>query len=356
MSFIIDLINKIFNKNNVKMLPDGNFQSQFSNEKRNRSWLLPKSNNHKQLTELETSINRFLLSYNFMLEKNPQARNSNCQNLAYSALVGLNGFPPTQQEFQFNAQNERRLLYFIQQNPKYSYTIQGPPNNPAFFHVKSAFHTLPPAQNLRRVYINCNSGNISNLAQKLLENNQNPNFYLKFCSNNSNARHSRGEKIVIYCDVSDLNYVKGLIEYTKANNPKLFEDSEPLPFLPKLNEISSFSTEPLSKDFMHLNGQHSVIAKSANSVLTAILRESYCESVKEISRIDPNLSFLQRKPFDEITAIKNFQYIDQNYHSYLFESMKAKMQFLSQKNNFYIDGLYNHNKSTNPNHKKEYYR
>ena len=34
MSFIMDLINKIFNKNSVKMLADGNFQSQFSNEKK----------------------------------------------------------------------------------------------------------------------------------------------------------------------------------------------------------------------------------------------------------------------------------------------------------------------------------
>ena len=347
MSFIMDLINKIFDKNSVKTLPNGNPQSEFTNEKRNRNWLLPKTNNKTPLNELETSIKRFLLAYNYILEKNPQAYNSNCQNLAYHALTGLNGVPPTQLEFQINAQNERNLLNYMRQNQKYNFTIQGSPNNPAFFHVKSAFHTLPSDQNLRRIYINCNSGNIASLTQKLLENNRNPNFYLKFCSNNSNARHSRGEKIVIYCDVSELNYVKSLIEYTKETNPELFKESDNLPFLPKLNENSSVSAEPLSKVFTHLNGQHSVIAKSANSVLTAVLRESYCESVKDISRNDPKLNFLLTEPFDEITAIKNFQYIDYNYHNYLFESIKAKMQLLSQKNQIYIDGLFDEQQKNN---------
>ena len=359
MSFIIDLINRIFNKNSVKMLQDGNSQSQFINEKNNRSWLLPKSNNQTNLTELETSINRFLLAYNYILEKNPQAYNSNCQNLAYHALTGLEGISPTQQEFQINAQNERYLLNSMQQNPKYNFTIQGPSNNPSFFHVKSVFHTLPPDQNLRRVYINCNSGNIASLAQKLLEYNRNPNFYLKFCSNNSNARHSRGEKIVIYCDHSELKYVNDLIEFTKATNPELFVESKNLPFLQKLNDVSSVSAEPLSKIFTHLNGHHSIIAKSTNSVLTSILRESYCESVKDISRNDPKLNFLLAEPFDEITAIKNFQYIDYNYHNYLFESIKAKMQFLSQKNQLYIDGLFNSpigNTQNQRNNIQEYYR
>ena len=109
-----------------------------------------------------------------------------------------------------------------------------------------------------------------------------------------------------------------------------------MPFLPKLNENSSVSAEPLSKVFTHLNGQHSVIAKSANS-----------ESVKDISRNDPKLNFLLTEPFDEITAIKNFQYIDYNYHNYLFESIKAKMQLLSQKNQIYIDGLFDEQQKNN---------
>ena len=116
MSFIMDLINKIFDKNSVKTLPNGNPQSEFTNEKRNRNWLLPKTNNKTPLNELETSIKRFLLAYNYILEKNPQAYNSNCQNLAYHALTGLNGVPPTQLEFQVNAQNERNLLNYMRQN------------------------------------------------------------------------------------------------------------------------------------------------------------------------------------------------------------------------------------------------
>ena len=350
MSFLTDWINKIFNRNSIKMLPEGN--SQAVNEKRNRSWLLPKSNNETHLTELETSIKRFLLAYNYMLEKNPQAYNSNCQNLAYYALTGLNGIPPTQREFQINEQNEKRFFHFLAQNRQYNFTLQGSFDNPSFFHIKSNFHNLPPDQNLRRIYINCNSGNIASLAQKLLENNRSPNFYLKFCSNKSNARHSRGEKIVIYCDISEIPYIKDLIEYTKATNPELFVDSGNLPFLQKLNKVSSISAEPLSNIFTHLNGQQSSIVKSTNSVLTAVLRESYCESVKEISRNDPKLSFLLAEPFDEITAIKNFYYIDQNYHNYLFESMKAKMQFLSQRNQLYVDGLFNYNKNTNQNYKQ----
>ena len=38
---------------------------------------------------------------------------------------------------------------------------------------------------------------------------------------------------------------------------------------------------------------------------------------------------------------KNYPYINENYHQYLVDSMKAKMEVLSQKNDVYIEGVNN---------------
>ena len=201
---------------------------------------------------------------------------------------------------------------------------------------------MPQFENMLRLYINCNNGNISELSNLILSCNQNPNFYMKFISNEANDIKPRGEKIVIYCDKNEVDNTMQLIRYTKSIRPDLYTESENvLPFLQNIDNTVSISKQPSTNQFKDLYGNYKTIAQSTNSFLSMTLKESYMEAAKEIARADTDLSFLLQDEWinDEYLYMKNYPYINSKYHDYLIQSMEAKMAILAINNNLYIDRI-----------------
>ena len=347
MSFIKDLFDKIFNK--PKMLNSG-YSTQHSNYgKNNRNWIL---NNYRESSgspsQLDVDIQRFLHSYYNTVNNSPRAYPSNCYNLGYFSLVTMNAKPVTEQESLHNQQAEKSLLSKLRNTKKFKLITQGPNYRPIFYHIQTSDLDSPENKDVRRIYINCNSGHIAELAQALLAYNKNPNFYIKFHANCNNVRNPRGEKIVMYCNKNDINYMIQLLNYIKGKHPIFFQQTpSSLPFLQKLNDFSSISREPLSNIYTCLNGKKIQVAKSTNSFLSILLRDSYNATVNEIARNDPKIAVFSQGKYNEILGIKYFPYINRKYHDYLINSMKAKMQVLSRKNDLYIEGLFSQIKTPN---------
>lgn len=336
-------IKNIFKKTKALPAPEENMYEEKSNK--NNSWMFYNNNgSYYQPTKLENDIDRFLKAYYTRISMYPEGTQLNNYAEAYSALVGMNGTPITQEEFNNNYYKENELLQQLYSENKY--TVQVQENNSGlgneFYHIKSQGYKLPNEGEMIRVYLNCNTGNTAELAKTLLENNTNENFYLKFCANNPTHTMSRGEKIVIYCENSDYDYTLSLIEYAKQIRPDLFVESEKnLPFLQSVNNIASVAYQPKSNQYQNLNSQMKTIPKSVNAFMTSMLEESYIASAREIAKADSNLNFLLSPEYfnDETLYIKNYPYIDDRYHEYLLKSMQAKMEVLSRKNGIYVDGI-----------------
>lgn len=304
-----------------------------------------KSQKNTSYSKVDYDIERFLDSYCIDIQ-NLSEMNQPIDNYrrAYTSLVGLNGNQVTQEEYNYNAIKENELLNELYQNNQY--TVQP---EKGFYHIQSPGYQMPDSENMIRVYINCENANIAELSQTILSNNKNPNFYMKFPSNDSNAEYPRSEKVVIYCENNDYDYTMQLLEYCKQTKPDVFKGSEKtLPFFETRNGMASVSREPLSNQYTNLYGQNKTIVQSVNSFITNILEESYMESAREIARSDSNLEFLVNNEnyYDETLYMKNWPYIKENYKDYLIQSMKAKMEVLSKQNNIYIDGL-NYTKDQN---------
>ena len=238
-----------------------------------------------------------------------------------------------------NQAQEKQLLNDLNNNEKYTYQEQG-----GFYHVQSKDYKIPSDENMVRFYVDCNNGNIAELSQSILSFNQNPNFYLKFPTNESNVRNPRSEKLVIYCDKKEVEYTTKLLQYTSQVRPDLFKESNnKLPFFQKIGGVASIASQPKTSMYQNLYGQTREISQSVNSFITNILEESYMEASREIARSDANLNFLltQESYYNERLYMNNLPYIKENYHDYLIESMKAKMKVLSIKNDIFIDGISN---------------
>ena len=321
-------------------------EDEIPQKKKEKDWLLT-SKEKKEETRLDKEISSFLEAY---YEKINLYGPRHFSGLAYSALVELGASPATEQELIDNAKNEKKLLKRLVEKSfhiGYNFQIQGLAENPAFFHIQIDKLQFQDKNKLRRIYITCNNGNVAKLAEKLLQYNCNDNFYLKFCSNSSIKRHSRNEKIVIYCQPKELDYINQLLNYTEQKHPELFKESKKvLPFLKRFNHITSFAKTPSKDRFINLNGEHLRYGESANSLISEILRDSYQEAFLEIARRDKKLSEEKLSmmangtySIEKISA-KNIPYVLSEYKTYLLESMKAKMQILSAKNNFEIAGIH----------------
>lgn len=309
----------------------------------NNSWMIYNGSSNYQPTKLENSMDQFLKKYYERIFMYPEGTKLNNYAEAYSALVEMNGAPITEEEFNNNQYKENELLQQLYSEDQY--TVQAQPNSSGvgndFYHVQSKGYQLPQEDRMIRVYVNCNSGNTAELAKTLLENNTNKNLYLKFCANNQNHTVSRGEKIVIYCEDSDYAYTLSLIEYAKQIRPDLFAESEKtLPFLQSVNNVASVAYQPQSEQYIDLNNKVKTVPKSVNAFIANMLEESYVVATREIAKFDANLDFLLSPKYfnDETLYIKNYPYIDENYHEYLLKSMRAKIEVLSQKNGVYIEG------------------
>lgn len=329
----------------TKALPEPEENMYEKENNKSNSWMFyNNSSSYYQPTKLENDIDRFLKAYHTRISMYPEGTQLNNYVEAYSALVGMNGTPITQEEFNNNYYKENELLQQLYSENKY--TVQAQENSAGlgneFYHIQSQGYKLPNEGEMIRVYLNCNSGNTAELAKTLLENNTNENFYLKFCANNPNHTVSRGEKIVIYCENNDYDYTLKLVEYAKQIRPDLFVESEKtLPFFQSVNNVASVAYQPQSNQYADLNGQIKTVPKSVNSFMTNMLEESYVAAAREIAKSDSKLSFLLSSEYynDETLYMRNYAYIDENYHEYLLKSIQAKMEVLSKRNGIYIEGI-----------------
>lgn len=342
---IIERIKNFWNNRKQKALPQAQESQMMHNQnmaiKPKRAWMLPKEE-YNQPTKLEKEIDDFLHAYSSRIESIDPTYPLDSYQTAYSALVRMKGKPVTTDEYNNNSYKEQALLDQLSINKKYTVSSQGKKDSPDFYHIKSSRYRMPKADDMIRVYINCNNGNIAELSNLILGYNTNPNFYMKFTSNNANARGPRGEKIVIYCASDEINYVMQLINHTKSIRPDLYKESENvLPFLQNIDNAVSVAEQPITDQFVDLYGRRKTIDQSANAFLATALKDSYIETAREIARCDPNLAFLLQKEHinDEILYVRNYPYINQNYHDYLLKSTEAKLVALSAKNHLSIDGI-----------------
>ena len=340
---IIDKIKRFWKKQNIKALPEGNKEL---NKKGmfKKNWINSGGNNGKE-TKADKYIELFLNSYLNQLKVNEANDKTSCFEMAYTALVTMTGKQVTKDQYFINQKNEDELL--SQDSIKSRYTIErqklSETGETIFYHIKSIGYTFPEYKDIVRVYLNCSNENIAKLSQVILNFNTNSNFYMKFASNKVNARNPRGEKIVIYCKENELEKIVSTIEYINKVRPDLFEESEKkLPFFQTKGSLVSVSRQPETNEYISLNGGRRKIPQSTNAFLTNILRESYIEAVREISRSDEKISFLleNNNLGNEKLYMQNFPYINYNYHNYLIQSMKAKMGVLAQKNNIYMEEIY----------------
>lgn len=340
----MNIIKKIINfwkKREQKALPEAQVQNNYANMNKNRNWMLT-NNSYNQPTKIDMEIDSFLNLYSNMIENADITQPIDTRKMAYRALVSMNGKPVTQEEYNKNFYKEQMLLSQLNNNSQYKVQAQNTSNGTAFYHVRSYNHRLPKNEDIVRLYINCNNGNIAELSNLILACNQNPNFYMKFAANDSNVINSRGEKIVIYCDKNEVNSTMELIQNTKNMRPDLYKESENLlPFLQNINNTVSVAKQPLTDQFKDLKGNYKTIPQSTNSFISCTLQESYMEAVKEIARSDTNLSFLLQNDClnNEYLYMRNYPYINSKYHDYLLQSMEAKMAILSKNNDIDIEGI-----------------
>ena len=287
------------------------------------------------LTKLDLDITHFLNTYSQNVSQVDSYAPINNYRVAYSSLVASNE-QITQNQYDYNGYRESELLTNFAINNSYKATEQG-----GFYHVMSQNYIMPDFKDMARVYINCKSENIADVSKLLAENNSNPNFYMKFTSNLSNAQNPRNEKVVIYCNKNEVNYTLGLVQNCQLTRPDFFENSKSLPFLKNEQNIATVAYQPPSDQYIGLQGQVKQIPQSVNAFITNMLEESYMEAVREIARVDNNLSFLfdSNNYNNETLYVQNYPYISQTNQAYLLSSMKAKLEVLSRNNNIAIDGL-----------------
>lgn len=298
------------------------------------------NNTYNQVTKLDTDINRFLEKYS-QLVKQADINNIDASNLSYRALTQMNGKTITQFEKYNDYIQGQKLTQYLNTSNNYDLQFQGN----AFLHIKSKGYRMPSDSDMRRIYINCDGGNVSELARAILSMNEGRNFYMKMTTDSATIR---GEKMVIYCDVTELDYNLKVLQKIREYNPNLFKGTEnTLPFLQSIDNMVSVAGQPASNIYIDIQGKAKKIAQSTNTFLAEILNESYVKTVKEIAAIDSNISYLLNDKMAnwEIWCMKNYPYINKYYHDYLIQGMKNKMSILSKQNNIYIDGITNTNNS-----------
>ena len=64
-----------------------------------------------------------------------------------------------------------------------------------------------------------------------------------------------------------------------------------MPFMQSVDNTFSVSKQPYSNQYNDLYGTQRGISQSTNKFIANILKDSYLEAVREISRVDPNLDF-----------------------------------------------------------------
>lgn len=332
---LIERIKQIFKRDKTKLLPEPQY-TQETNQHDN-SWIISNGsgNYQPQLSKIDLDITNFLTKYSQSVAQINSSDQINNYKTAYACLC-YSGEQITQEQYNYNGSIENNLLANLKSNNMYTSTEEQ-----GFYHIQSQNYQMPNFEDMTRVYINCDSTNIADLAQTIINSNTNPNFYMKFVSNDSNAQVPRNEKMVIYCNKNELDYTMNLLNYCKQIRPELFTGSQALPFLKNEQGIASIGYQPTTNQYIDLQGQTKQIPQSVNAFITNMLQESYMNAAREIARVDSNLSFLfdENNYNNETLYMQNYPYILENYQEYLLSSMKAKLEVLSRYNNIEIDGI-----------------
>ncbi len=81
--------------------------------------------------------------------------------MAYNALISMNARPVTQNEYYKNSHDESVMLGSLFNGNRYGVEIQKLNGQDIFYHIKSNGYQMPNFENMRRIYIDCNNGNIA---------------------------------------------------------------------------------------------------------------------------------------------------------------------------------------------------
>lgn len=334
---LIERIKDFFNRNKTKALPEPEVFIEESVQENDNSWIIDNGTGYykEQLTRAEMDIKDFLDKYYQRISQVNLEQPTTNYSIAYTSLVSSN-IPVTQEQYNCNALKENEFLNNLSINSNFRTAEEN-----GFYHIMTQGHRLPRSEDLARVYLCCENENISEIAQMLCSYNTNPNFYMKFISNQSNTEAPRNEKIVIYCNKNEIDYTLGLIQNCKSINPSIFNTPQNLPFLKSEQGIATVAYEPPTNQYVGLNGQTKQIPQSVNAFITNILQESYMEAAREIARVDNNLTFLldPSNYSQETLYMQNYPYILETNGDYLLKSIKAKLDFLATKNHISIEGL-----------------
>lgn len=342
---IFKKINEIFKKSKIKALPSPKQDLQ-KNKFKKGVHVKPKRTTNLYL---ENALDQYFVCYNEILNEGRASINT-----SYEALTMVNALQGDMGE---NRVKENNLLNNIYNSGKYTVQNQMNKNTPVYYHIKSQGYKMPDFNNIVRLYINCENKNVAEIAQNLLDLNQNPNFYLKIDTSNSLEKYKRSEKIVIYAQDSDVEYTLQLVQYLKSIRPDLFANSEKNnPFMPQIDGIA-IARQPTTQIFNNLDGTQSPILQSANKFISTSIIQSYMQVVKQIAEVDPELSFLLKPENinNEMLYVHNYQYISYYYNEYFVNSMEYNMKTLSQINNFQIQGINYDEPSSQRNQNENYY-
>lgn len=327
---IINKIKEIFRRSKTKALPEpienvkeNNFKNELNIEQEQTKNLY-----------LERALDQYFECYNEILDEGKASSNT-----SYEALTRINA--QTQGDIEENRKKENLLLDNIYNTGKYSVQSQMNGGIPCYYHIKSRGYKMPDFNDMIRLYINCENRNVAEIAQNLLDINENPNFYLKIDTSDSLLKHKRSEKIVIYAQDSDISYTLSLVQYLKSIRPDLFKNSEKNnPFMPQIDGIA-YARQPTAKIFNKLDGTQSTISQSANKFISTAIIQSYMQVARRIAEVDLQLNFLlsPENINNEMLYVRNYQYIKTYWNEYFVNSMEYNMKYLSRINNFQIQGI-----------------
>lgn len=332
---IIDKIKEFFRRSKTKALPEP--QEQYENNKQDNEFhrgirVTPEETKN---VYLENALEQYFQSYNRILD---EGRGS--ANTSYEAVTRINALEGDMGD---NRPQENLLLNDLFQNRRYNVQTQMSMSGdiPEYYHIQSPGYQMPDFNNMIRLYINCENRNVAEIARNLLDINQNPNFYLKIDASDSLERGSRSEKIVIYAQDNDIDYSLKLVQYLKSIRPDLFENSEKNnPFMPQIDGIA-LARQPTRQTFQNLDGTISPISQSANRFISTAISQSYMQVARQVAQVDPNLNFLlsPENINNEWLYARNYPYIKAYYSEYFLNAMESNMKYLSQVNNFQIQGI-----------------
>lgn len=188
-----------------------------------------------------------------------------------------------------NKKKEELLLKRINDDEKCCYINQPSANGGVCY--RHVVHGEPVKEDYR-LYLSCKRENIASLANALMDEFGDTNYYFKFCTDEHAASIARSEQFVFFVDNNpeSLNRLLRGIDNTRRMHPELFKGSENMnPFMKDFLGYIGYAPEVEGK-FTNLRGEKIPISQSYNSLLSQALEDSFLHSVREVVSRDEALS------------------------------------------------------------------